>query len=99
MLFYPPLRQPPETLPLKPVNKYTIELSLIERRDKKRSGISAFVTGKFSITVIVFILTRMFFHKAFYLLFFHYQNMHLNQTHPHFDFPYFKMGHFFKAAR
>ena len=52
---------------------------------------SAFITGKFSITIIVIILTRIsFFHKAFYLLFFHHRKMNLNQTDPHFDFSCFK---------
>ena len=87
------MRRPPEIFTLEPANEDTTELSLIGRRDNKILGISAFVTGKLSTIVIVFILTRMsFFHKAFYLLFFHRQKIYLNQTYPHFDFQRFKKG-------
>ena len=71
VLFRQPLHLPPETLPIELINEDTTELSLIGRRYNKLSGISAFVTDKLSITVIVFILTRIpSFHKLFYLLFF-----------------------------
>ena len=87
----------PETLPFESVNEDKTELSLIGRYDNNISGISEFVNGKLSIIVSVLTLTLMsFFHKAFYLLCCHYQNMYLHQILHHFDFPSFKKRFFSK---